>query len=33
MVVIDARTHSEHDQVIRGDFKPGSVKRSNQMRH
>jgi hypothetical protein len=28
MVVIDAGTHSEHVQVIRGDFKPGSVERS-----
>jgi hypothetical protein len=28
MVVIHAGTHSEHVQVIRGDFKPGSVERS-----
>jgi hypothetical protein len=28
MVAIDAGTHSEHVQVIRGDFKPGSVERS-----
>jgi hypothetical protein len=28
MAVIDAGTHSEHVQVIRGDFKPGSVERS-----
>jgi hypothetical protein len=28
MVVIDAGIHSEHVQVIRCDFKPGSVKRS-----
>jgi hypothetical protein len=28
MVVIDAGAHSEHVQVTRGDFKPGSVERS-----
>jgi hypothetical protein len=28
MVVIDAGIHSEHVQVIRGDFKLGSVERS-----
>jgi hypothetical protein len=28
MVVIDAGTHSEQVQVIRGDFKSGSVERS-----
>jgi hypothetical protein len=28
MVVIDAGTHFEHVQVIRGDFKPGSVEKS-----
>jgi hypothetical protein len=27
MVVIDAGTHSEHVQVFRGDFRPGSVER------
>jgi hypothetical protein len=28
MVVVDVITHSEHVQVIRCDFKPGSVERS-----
>jgi hypothetical protein len=28
MVVIDAGSHFEHAQVIRGDLKPGSVERS-----
>jgi hypothetical protein len=27
MVVVDVATHSEHVQVIRGDFKPGSVEK------
>jgi hypothetical protein len=25
MVVIDTDTHSSHFQIIRGDFKPGSI--------
>jgi hypothetical protein len=28
MVLIDAGSHSEHVQVIKGDFKPGSTERS-----
>jgi hypothetical protein len=28
MIVLDASVHSEHVQVIRCDFKPGSVERS-----
>jgi hypothetical protein len=33
MVVIDASTPSEHVQVIRGDFKPGSVERSRDVKN
>jgi hypothetical protein len=33
MVVIDACSHSEHVQVIRCDFKPGSVERSRDVKN